>query len=103
VVEDLESGAPLIPSPAASDYNEDALAKDIGGRPTKEQAAKLFQFVQVVRKLALAFGQSSNIHSDRFINAVARSKKKALGVGMGGTSTRCSRETSSILWWSING
>ncbi|KAJ7924773.1 hypothetical protein B0H13DRAFT_2315102 [Mycena leptocephala] len=76
VVEDLESGAPSIPSPVASDYNEDALAKDIGGRPTKEQAAKLLQFVQVVRKLALAFGQSANLHSDRFINAVACSIPK---------------------------
>ncbi|KAJ7901433.1 hypothetical protein B0H13DRAFT_1883022 [Mycena leptocephala] len=73
VVEDLELGELPIPSPAASDYNEDAL-KDIRGRPTTEQAARLLQFVQV-----------------------------ELGVGMGGTRTRVSREASSMRWQSING
>ncbi|KAJ7876972.1 hypothetical protein B0H13DRAFT_2547937 [Mycena leptocephala] len=90
VVEDLESGEPPIPSPAASDYNEDTLAKDIGGRPTKEQATKLLQFVQVVRKLALTFGQAANLHSDRFINAVVCSiPKKGTRGGNGWSTYKC--------------
>jgi hypothetical protein len=86
VVEDLESGEPPILSPAASDYNEDAL-KDIGGQPTTEQAAGLLQFVQVVRKLALAFGQATNLHSDRFINAVMHSIPKKGTRGGNGWNT----------------
>jgi hypothetical protein len=86
VVEDLELGELPIPSPAASDYNEDAL-KDIGGRPTTEQATRLLQFVQVVRKLALAFGQVTNLHSDRFINAVVRSIPKKGTRGGNGWNT----------------
>lgn len=86
VVEDLESGEPPILSPAASDYNEDAL-KDIGGQPTTEQAARLLQFVQVVHKLALAFGQATNLHSDRFINAVMHSIPKKGTRGGNGWNT----------------
>ncbi|KAJ7828172.1 hypothetical protein B0H13DRAFT_2437995 [Mycena leptocephala] len=88
VVEDLELGEELpVPPPPPSDYDEDHLEKDIGCQPTSAQAALLVQFVQVVRKLALAFGAESGLHSDRFLNAVLRSMPKRGARGVNGWNT----------------
>jgi hypothetical protein len=68
-----------MPPPPDSDYDEDALAKDVGGRPSIEQASRVVQFVQVVRDLALAFGQATGLHSDRFLSALVRSMPNRKG------------------------
>jgi hypothetical protein len=84
VVEDLEPGEIRIPSPPPADYVDPL---DLGGRPSTEQATRIVQFVQVVRKLALAFGKETDLNSDRFINAVARSLPKRGSRGGNGWNT----------------
>jgi hypothetical protein len=84
VVEDLEPGELQIPSPPPADYVD---PPDMGGRPSTEQAARIVQFVQVVRKLALAFGKEMELNSDRFINTVSRSLPKRGSWGGNGWNT----------------
>jgi hypothetical protein len=70
---------PLVAEVSEEDGNDgedDAVVKDVGGRPTSDQAGRLVQFVQAVRTLSIAFGQETGLEPERFITALTRSIPK---------------------------
>ncbi|KAJ7881224.1 hypothetical protein B0H13DRAFT_1891431 [Mycena leptocephala] len=70
---------PLVAEVSEEDGNDgedNAMVKDVGGRPTSDQAGRLVQFVQAVHTLSIVFGQETGLEPERFITALTRSIPK---------------------------
>ncbi|KAJ7815686.1 hypothetical protein B0H14DRAFT_3476054 [Mycena olivaceomarginata] len=66
-----------------SDTNADAAAKDVGGRPSKAQAASMVDFIQEVRLLAEQYSEDSDLAAERYLAAVVRAADKGSRSGNG--------------------